>query len=100
MKLQEWQAILLAYGVLLVLAETEAGPLASLMAWGVAVTYFVDANITQGNLISNLFAAPAAVTPAQQAAQTQQGQQLAGESTGLGGQGTGTSPNTVLSSGG
>ena len=58
MNLQEWQAILLAYGVLLVLAETELGPLASLMAWGIAVTYFVDANVSQGNLISSLFADP------------------------------------------
>jgi hypothetical protein len=66
-QLKEWQAILIAYGVLLVLAETEFGPLASLMAWGVAVTYFVDANVTQGDLLSNLFKAPASSTapPAQ-----------------------------------
>lgn len=57
--MKEWQAILLAYGVLLVLAETEAGPLASLMAWGVAITYFADVNLSQGNLITSLFSKPA-----------------------------------------
>jgi hypothetical protein len=64
MQLKEWQAILIAYGVLLILAETELGPLASLMAWGVAVTYFVDVNVTQGNLLTGLFAAPTKTTPA------------------------------------
>lgn len=75
-KLKEWQAILIAYGVLLVLAETEAGPLASLMAWGIAVTYFVDANLTQGNLLSSLFAAG----PPSQAQQAAQGQANANQS--------------------
>lgn len=72
MKLQEWQAILLAYGVLLVGAETSAGPLASLMAWGVAVTYLLDASLNKSVLISNLFPSnatiPSGATPAQAAA--------------------------------
>jgi hypothetical protein len=55
--LQEWQAILLAYGVLLVLAQTGAAPLAPLMAWGVAVTYVLNA-ASGGDFIGGLFSAP------------------------------------------
>jgi hypothetical protein len=77
--LKEWQGILFAYGVLLILAETELGPLASLMAWGLAVTYFVDANVTQGNLIASLFtvngpgSGPSVRTPAEQIPNTPAG---------------------------
>lgn len=67
MKLQEWQAILIAYGVLLLGAETSLAPLAGLMAWGIAIAYFLDVNLTQGDLLSNLFpvggATPAAPLP-------------------------------------
>lgn len=42
MKLEEWQAIAIAYGVSLLLAETEAAPLAVTMAWGIAIAYAVN----------------------------------------------------------
>ena len=63
MKLQEWQAILAAYGILLIGAQTSLAPLAVLTAWGVAVTYFLGVATNQGDLISNLFSAPTAPAP-------------------------------------
>lgn len=67
MKLEEWQAILAAYGILLIISETSAAPLASLAAWGVAITYLLDVAANKGTLISNLFAAPTlAQTPPSQ----------------------------------
>jgi hypothetical protein len=62
MKLQEWQAILVAYGVLLIGAQTSLAPLASLMAWGIAITYVLDVTATKGNLLSNLFQQPSQYT--------------------------------------
>lgn len=55
--LQEWQAILLAYGVLLIMAQTQAAPIASLTAWGVAVTYTLNA-FSKGDPLGSLFTKP------------------------------------------
>ena len=54
MKLQQWQAILIGYGVLLVMSETELAPLAVIMAWGVAGVYLID-TVSQGGVTQGLF---------------------------------------------
>lgn len=55
MKLAEWQAILAAYGVLLIGVEAGAGSLAVIAAWGIAVVYLWDTLAGGGSVLSGLF---------------------------------------------
>lgn len=70
MKLQEWQAILGAYGICLLIAETSAAPLAVTMAWGIAITYALSAfqKDSLGTILSGLFSGFKATTPSSQTA--------------------------------
>lgn len=63
MKLAAWQAILLAYGVLLVATETEAAPLAVVMAWSIAAVDLYDTLANHSDVWKSLFSGYQAQSP-------------------------------------
>ena len=89
--LQDWQAAIAGYVVALIIANTEAAPLAVAGSWGIAIMMLLDqaaGGNTLGSLISSVQGAAAQPSQAQ-AGQATQGQIAAGSA------GASGSPNAV-----
>ena len=78
--LQDWQAAIVGYFVAIIIAGTEAAPLAVAGSWGIAIMMLLDqasGGNTLGSLINSVQGAATAPSQAQQAAQGTQEQQAA-----------------------